>query len=247
MKFSHFIKIALGILAGYLALFFIVNAFFQFVFPIKASDLMSLAMSGAWGILPIFLVSFTLTFAVLIYLFNSWLERKWVRIKWPDIILFMGIAAAIGPTAEIIVNTLARTFLGEPFWLYQLFPVHGGDTSLVMSVIWPVYGFHIYCFHAALKARYDKTEDIDLALFIGMDAITLEVLANLFSLSFFYTFIFYYLAGDLRHLSTAVIFIPYVLGGYLAIKILHFLEKNHHRVFWGITGFIWNWFIIFSF
>jgi len=245
MKLSHFIKIILGILIGYLALFFIVNAFFQFVFPIKVDDLKSLVAPNAWGILSIFIVSFTLVFATTVYLFNSWLERKWVRIKWPDIILFMGIAAAVGPTAEVLVNTFARAFLGAPLWLYQLFPVHGGDTSLVMSVIWPLYGFHIYCFHAALKARYDKTEDIDLALFVGIDAITLEVFANLFSLSFFYTLIFYYLAGDLRHLSTAVIFVPYVFGGYLAIKILHFLKKNHHRVFWGVAGFIWNWILIF--
>ncbi|MDP3948528.1 MAG: hypothetical protein Q8Q17_01110 [bacterium] len=247
MKLSRFIKITFGILIGYVVLFFVANAFFKFVFPIKVNDLRSLVAQDAWGILPTFMISFILFFAIVIYLFNSWLERKWVRIKWPDIVLFMGITAALGPTSEILINTVARAFLGEPLWIYQFLPVHGGDTSIFTSIIWPLYGFHIYCFHAALKARYDKTEDVDLALFIGIDAITLEVLANLFSLSLFYTYIFYYFAGDLRHLSTAVIFIPYVLFGYFAIKILHFLEKDHHRVFWGIIGFIWNWFIIFAF
>ena len=114
-----------------------------------------------------------------------------------------------------------------------------------MSVLWPLYGFHVYCFHTALKARGDKHEDTDLALLIGVDAITVEVLANLFTLSFFYTYIFYYLAGDLRHLSTAVIFIPYVLWGYVAIKVLHRLEKKHHQILFGIAGFIWSWILIF--
>jgi hypothetical protein len=157
----------------------------------------------------------------------------------------MGLMGALGPTGEVVVNTMSRLVTHQPTWLYQLLPVHGGDTSIVMSVIWPLYGFHIYCFHTALKARHDKTSDADMALFVGIDAITLEVLVNLFTLSFFYSYIFYYLAGDLNHLSTAVIFLPYVICGYIAIKIIHQVERVHHHILFGTIGFMWSWLLIF--
>jgi ABC-type long-subunit fatty acid transport system fused permease/ATPase subunit len=114
-----------------------------------------------------------------------------------------------------------------------------------MALVWPLYGFHIYCFHTALKTRHDKVTNLDLSLFIGFDAITLEVLVNIFTLYFFYTYIFYYIAGDLNHLSTIVIFIPYILCGYITVRLLHKIERAHHKVILGLAGFLWGWFVIF--
>lgn len=240
-----FLKKLFLLLIGYIFLFFLVKLFIEIVFPLKGITIHILTTPDVLSIMPVFLISIILTFSALIYVFNSLLERRWVRLRFDSVLLFMGLAAALGPTGEILINTVSHILFGQGVWVYQLLPVHGGNTSMVMSVIWPLYGFHIYCFHKALLERGDKNEDSDLALFIGMDAITLEVLVNLFSTSFFYTYVFYYFAGDLYHFSTAVILIPYILCGFLGIKLLHFLEKKHHRIFWGIAGFAWSWIIIF--
>jgi hypothetical protein len=245
MKLRHFIKMFSIVFVSYAVLFSIAIIFFEFIFPVKAVEIRTLTTSDAYRILPVFLPTFLLTFGTLIYLFNSWLEQKLIKLKWSKILLYMGMSAGFGPTAEIIINSISRILSHQPIWLYQLLPVHGGDTSLVMSIIWPLYGFHIYCFHTALDARRDKNSDADLALFVGIDAIALEVFANLFTLSFFYTYIFYYLAGDLWHLSTIVIFVPYVVFGYFAIKILHLLEKKRHHVLFGVAGFLLSWLLIF--
>ena len=226
-------------------LFAFAHLFFNFAFPPQKVEVLN--TQQALTVLPYFFLSIGLSFSVAIYLFNSWLAKKWIKLQWPKVILFMGTMAAAGPFGEILVGNLARFFLGQPLWMYVLLPVHNSNTSMVMSVLWPIYGFHIYCFHTALKARHDITEDSDLSLLFGIDAITVEVLVNLLTLSLFYTYIFYYLADDLWHLSTAEIFIPYVVCGYVCIKTLHFLEKKHHRVIAGIIGFIIGWSIIFIF
>jgi hypothetical protein len=240
MKFKYLFKTLIGITIGYGILYTIAKIFFNFFFPLKEITTKIYSNSDAFNILPLFITSCLLVSTIIIYLFNSWLGGKWIHFKWPQVLLYMGVMAGIGPTAEIFINSIWRLLTDQPLWLYQFLPVHGGDTSLVMSVIWPIYGFHIYCFHQALKARHDKTTDIDMALLFGIDAITLEVIANLFAISFFYSYIFYYFAGDLEHLITAVAFIP-----YLVIKTLHIFEKKHHRILFGIFGFLWSWILIF--
>lgn len=202
----HFTKLILGILCGYILLFIAAHLFFLYIFNSQKVEV--LTTEQGLKVLPLFLFTISLSFGVAIYLFNSWLAKRWLRLQWATVVLYMGTMAALGPLMEIIGNNISRLLWGQPLWLYALLPVHGGNTSLVMSVLWPIYGFHIYCFHTALKARHDITEDSDLSLLFGIDALTVEVLVNLLSLSLFYTYIFYYLAADLWHLSTALIFIP---------------------------------------
>ena len=245
MKIKRIVKIILGVLVGYSILYFVVQLFFKLILAQRQTAVTIYQTDTALHFLPLFFSTFLITSTLIIYFFNSWLEGKWIRVKWVQALLYMGTFAGAGPTGEVVVNSIARFFIHHSIWVYQFLPVHGGDTSMVMAVIWPLYGFHMYCFHAALKAKHDKTTDFDMSLFVGIDAITLEVIANIFTILFFYTYIFYYLAGDLYHLSTALIFVPYVVCGYIVIKILHFIEKKHHHILFGIFGFLWGWLIIF--
>ena len=247
MKLKRIIKIILGILVGYTALYFLVRLFFKLILVKKEVVIQTYQNSIALHFLPTFFISFLIISTVVIYLFNSWLEGKWIPLKWSQIFLYMGTFAGAGPTGEIVLNSLSRFFVHHPIWMYQFLPIHGGDTSVVMAVIWPIYGFHMYCFHTALKAKHDKTTDFDMSIFVGIDAITLEVFCNMFSIFFFYTYIFYYLAGDLNHLSTIFIFVPYIVCGYIVIKNLHFIEKKHYHTLFGIFGFLWGWLILFFF
>jgi len=247
MKLKHLLRIVGWVLLGYSILFIISSLFFDWLLKSRVNPIQIFSTADTLSFLPFFAVTFFLTFTTLIYLFNSWLEGKWVSINLPRVILFVGAMGGLGPIGEILVNSVARFFFHHPLWVYQLLPVHGGDTSMVMSVIWPLYGFHIYCFHNALKAKRDKTTDFDLAFFVGVDAITLEVLVNIFTIFFFYTYIFFYLAGDLQHLSTALIFIPYVISGYVIVKVVHLLEKTHQNIILGIIGLLVGWSLIFLF
>ncbi len=244
MKFKYLRKAVIASVVGYCIIFTVSTFLFNF-FATKNISTHIYTNPAALHILPIFLPSFTLFSIIIIYLFNSWLGKRWVQLSWPKIFLYMGILAGAGPTGEIVVNFFWHLFTHQQLWVYQLLPVHGGDTSAVMSIIWPVYGFHIYCFHSALRSLRDKTTDVDMALLFGIDAISLEVVANLFTIFFFSTYIFYYFAGDLNHLSTALAFLPYILGGYLAIRALHTFEKTHHQILFGAIGFLWSWILIF--
>ena len=245
MKFNRIINITVGLLVGYTVLIVVVKLFFNFILRNRETISTVYQNSTALHLLPLFFISFFLFFTTLVYLFNSWLEGKWVPLVWTKILLYMGAFAGAGPTAEIVGNYIMRLAVHHPLWMYQFLPVHGGDTSIVMAVIWPLYGFHMYCFHTALQNRHDKTTDFDMSIFVGIDAISIEVLANIFAIFFFYTYIFYYLAGDLNHLSTALVFVPYIIFGFLVIKVLHVIEKIHHRIFFGIFGFVWGWFLVF--
>ena len=243
-KPKYIVKAVIASTIGYFILFLMSSLLFRFFFKQKI-NVVVYQTSAALHILPSFLISFTLFSATIIYLFNSWLGKKWVRLSLPKVFLYMGTLAGAGPTGEIIVNFIWRLVTHQQLWAYQLLPVHGGDTSIVMSVIWPLYGFHIYCFHSALRSLRDKTTDVDMAMLFGIDAITLEVVANVFSIFFFSTYIFYYFAGDLNHLSTVLAFIPYIFGGYLAIRVLHSFEKKHHQIIFGLIGFLWSGILIF--
>ena len=122
----RFLKLLSWLLIAYGILFILARMFLNIIFPHFGIQIHMLTTADAFRILPIFLPSILAVFTALIYLFNSWLEGKWLRLKWPAVLFYMGITAGLGPTAEILGNLFARIFLGHPFWLYQLLPVHGG-------------------------------------------------------------------------------------------------------------------------
>jgi hypothetical protein len=157
----------------------------------------------------------------------------------------MGVMGALGPLSEININSLCIYFLGSPLWVYHVLPVHGGSTSMVMSIFWPTYGWHIYFFHTALRRRYGLTDNVDLSLLFGIDGILMETLVNIFTITLFSTFVFYYIPNDLSHLSTVNVYVIYALAGYVWAKVIHYLRIFKQDLVFGIVGLLIGWSIIF--
>jgi hypothetical protein len=191
---------------------------------------------------PEYIIVFGLFFLPLLYLFCSLVAKKFLPIHFPKLVLYMGCTFFGAMWYEIILDTLFVKFVGQPGWLYKIWPVHYGYTSGVGMIMWPLYGFFIYCMNSAIEIN-PKLADINngaaKTYLFALDAMALEILANIFSISLFHTYLFYYLPGDLLHFTTIQIFIPYLFACGLGATTSLFLErlkKNHFII--GIVFYL---------
>ena len=153
-----------------------------------------------------------------------------------------------GALGEILIGNLGEAALGRMVWLYQIWPEHGGYTTGVGAIMWPMYGFYLYFFHTALRKRGSTVVDnvFYSGVLIAIDAMVLETLANIFSLATFNIYYFYYVAGDLLHFTSAEIFLPYVLfgiGGSLLLKVLD--KPAYPRAWLGLALYLVGVFEVF--
>ncbi len=187
----------------------------------------------------IFFLFFGLFFAVLIYLFNSLIARRFVHINLPKALVYMSVAGLVAPLGEVVINTIAALVFGNPIFLYHVAPIHHGYTSLIMMVLWPTYGFHFYCFHEVLASRGNSEfSDSTIAMIMGIDVIIMETLINILSVLLFSANIFYYLPGDLAHVSSVAILPVYVLIGYVGLKLIHYIERHKKRALLIVATFV---------
>lgn len=200
----------------------------------------------------VFSISFCLFFAPWLYLFNCMLASKSLSVDVPVLVLYMGATFFCAQLGEVGVDTLFQFFINRPAWEYKIWPAHNGYISYAGVFMWPLYGFFLYFLHSALHqnprfARFDN--DIHKAVILGAGAMILEILANLYSLTLFDSYFFYYLRGDLHHFTTVEIFVPYVMLGFIGMKVLKFgkrQEKYRCAIGLGlyVTGLI-NLFLVF--
>lgn len=191
--------------------------------------------SGAYSL------AFFLFFTPLLYLGPCALARRWLRPDPRTLAWYMGTAFLFGGLLEIVVDPLWIAVVGRPCWLYHVWPVHGGHTSGVGVVMWPMYGFFVGMLHHAIHVS-PRLRFLDghaqRAALLAVDAMLLEVAANLFALAFFGTWHFRYHRGDLAHFTTVEAFPIYVLGGYAGVRVLHALEHHRWRAQFGAVFFV---------
>jgi len=73
----------------------------------------------------------------------------------------------------------------------------------------------------------------------ALDAMALEILANLFSILLYHTYLFYYLADDLLHFTTIQIFVPYLFACGLGALFSGFFERaKRHQVLIGVSFYL---------
>lgn len=184
-----------------------------------------------------FTVGFVLFFLPWLYLGACLLAGRVISIEIRKLAIYMGAVFLFAQMAEAGINTAARAMLGRPLWIYRIWPACNGCISHSGALMWPLYGFFMYLLHRALEvnpglARFNNNRC--KALLVGIDAMTLEILANAFSLMFFRSYFFYYYRGDLNHFTTIEIFVPYVLMGALAMAVLDSCMKwKKHGLYIG--------------
>jgi hypothetical protein len=163
----------------------------------------------------------------LFYLLASLLTRQWIRVDVYQLVLFMAVAFLVAIVFEVVLGKLYHLVVGKPLWQYRVLPIHGGLTSSLNFIIWPIYGYYWYCMHQVLHAhrvRIRRTWMKGLAS--GFDGPLLEILANGFFLLFYGTFYFYYLPGDMRHFTSIQVVPLYMIMGIFLALLIDYLERR---------------------
>lgn len=198
-------------------------------------------------------IYFTICFFIfstpIIYFGNSLFKGKYIKLSWQSLILYVGLAMFFGTSLEIIVNSLFVFMIERPSWIYHIWPKYGGYTSGVTCIMWPLYGFHLYCFHQAMSYRNSILikNTMTKSIMMAIDAIIMETIANLFALLTFQSYYFFYLKNDLNHFTTIEIFVPYILVGLFIMNLFRVLDKpTMPRALIGIVSLLIGWFVLFS-
>ena len=149
--------------------------------------------------------------------------------------MYSGTLALIGCISEVAINSFCRAAFDSSLWIYQITPVHHGDTSIFAFFQWSLYGYHLYFVQKKIQSFKAKYEEYIFALVISVEALLLEIFVNVSSNFFLNTFIFYYIPGDMGHMTTAFVFPVYILGGAILIETFKRFLKD--PVFFGTLSF----------
>lgn len=166
----------------------------------------------------------------LFYLLASLLTRQWIRVDIYQLALFMAVAFLVAIVFEVLLGRLYYLVVGKPLWQYRVLPIHGGLTSTLNFIIWPIYGYYWYFLHQVLHAHRVKIRSTWMkGLASGFDGPLLEILANGFFLLFYGTFYFYYLPGDLRHFTSIQVVPLYMVMGIFLALLIDYLDRRPRR------------------
>lgn len=175
-------------------------------------------------------------------IYGLWLvlARRRLAFDAQTVWLYMGLAFPVCIVSEVFIGHLHQALFGAQLWQYRVAPTHGGYTSLYNFAIWPLYGWHVYLSEQAL-ARWKPRAGVRRAVLLLKHASAgplLEIIANLGMLAILGRYYFYYLPGDLGHL-TSIQVVPYyfVLSLLFSAFIAH-LRDARHKVALGCAGYL---------
>jgi hypothetical protein len=193
---------------------------------------MSFLLKGAGG--------FVFGFAVIYALWRLLLARRPLALDAQTIWLYMGLAFPICIVSEVLIGRLHFELFGAQLWQYRVAPTHGGYTSLYNFAIWPLYGWHVYLGEQAL-ARWNPSAGLRRAVLLLKHASAgplLEIIANLGMLAILGRYYFYYLPGDLWHLTSIQVVPYYFVLSLLFSAFIARVRDTQHKVAIGCAGYL---------
>lgn len=181
------------------------------------------------------LIIFFLYLVVVVYLAGFALTDNSTKVNTKEVFMWSGALAMIGCISEVAINSFCRAAFDSPLWIYQVTPIHYGDTSIFAFFQWSLYGYHLYFVHKKIQSFNLKHEECIFAFLLAVDALLLEMFVNVSSNFFLDTFIFYYIPGDIGHLTTVSVFPFYLLGGAILTGI--FKRFLNDPMFFGTLSY----------
>jgi len=148
------------------------------------------------------LLLFAAGLGAIIYIFNSLIAQEFKKIDLRQAVLYFTTVALIGVFGEIFLDSFYNLFVGRPLWYYNILPIQHGYTSSFAIITWGLYGFHLYLLHGSLAAKWSINKTKHLSLIFSFEALVLEALLTLSTRVVFGKFLYYYLPGDLWHVSS---------------------------------------------
>lgn len=175
---------------------------------------------------------------LLFYALASLANGRLLRLEPYRLMLYMSVTFLVAVTCEVGFGTLFETVMRRQLWQYRVWPIHDGFTSMVNFIIWPVYGYYLYLLAEVLRGyRLELGGRWYHGLLSGFDGPLLEVLANGFFLLFYGTFYFYYLPGDLHHLTSIQVMPLYMVMGVLLTLVLRRLDALPRNWFYPAISY----------
>ena len=184
---------------------------------------------------------------VVFYLLGSLLAARFLRLDAYELLLSMAVGFFVAIICEVFLGQLYTWMVGKPLWVYRVWPIHGGYTSALNFIVWPVYGYYWYITSLVMNARGLRfRRHWHKGLLTGIDGPLLEMLANGFFLSLYATFYFYYLPDDLWHFTSVQVIPLYMLMGislsFLLATSMYLanLIKHKYNVHMNELEFEWD-------
>lgn len=171
-------------------------------------------------------ILFAFGWTLIIYALNCAIAKGWKRIEPKQALVYFSTVAAVGLYGEIFLDYTYNAIVGHPLWYYNLLPIFGGYTSSYAIVTWGMYGFHLYLLHDSLATRWSITRTRHLALIFSLEALILEALLTLSAKVVFGKYLYYYLPGDLWHVSSLQNIPFYFICGVVILKTLRRFRKD---------------------
>jgi hypothetical protein len=190
-----------------------------------------------WQMHPYLLILYSLTWIVIIYAVNFWIAGKSIKINPSKALLYISTMAALGVLGEVVFDTVYNFTLGHPLWQYHIFPIHHAYTSVYSIFLWGTVGLYMYLLHGTLKKRHTDSLYI-LATIFCIEAIVFEALVNLSYLAIFKDFIFYYLPGDLWHITSVQTLPLYLFAGFITIQTFEYAKSRQKAAIIGSTALV---------
>jgi len=169
---------------------------------------------------PLKYVLFAVFWVAVLYLLNSLFAREFKRIDLKQLCLYFTTVAMIGVFGEVFLDSTYKLIVGHPLWYYNILPIQQGYTSAYAIVTWGIYGFHLYLLHGSLAAKYSITKTRHLSLIFCIEALVLEAMLTLSARVVFGKYMYYYLPGDLWHVSSFQNIPFYFICGAVILKTL---------------------------
>lgn len=166
------------------------------------------------------LTVFALAILLIIYSLNSAIAGKFKRVNPKQALLYVTTVAMIGIFGEIFLDSAYNFFVGHPLWYYRILPIQGGYTSAFAVVTWGLYGLHLYLLHGSLADRWSISKTRHLALIFSLEALVFEALLTIGARLYLGRYMYYYLPGDLWHVSSFQNIPFYFICGVVILKSL---------------------------
>lgn len=168
---------------------------------------------------------YSLTWVIIIYAINRWFAGRPLKINPSKALLYISTMAALGVLGEVVFDTVYNQAFGRPLWEYHIFPIHHAYTSTYSLFLWGTVGLYMYLLHGTLKKKHITSLYV-LATIFCIEAIVFEALVNLSYLYLFKDYIFYYLPGDLWHITSLQTLPLYLFAGYITVQTFEYAKSR---------------------
>lgn len=159
---------------------------------------------------------------VFFYLLGCLIARKFLKPDFYILSLYVSVAFLVAIMTEPVHDTVYKYFFGEYLWIYQIFPIFGGGSTMLAPLAWSFYGYYAYFFQRALFERGIHLRTWVKGLLPGLDGVPYDMTGNLFALFIAHKYFFFYPRTELWHLSSWWVIPFYTISGFIYAYVLRY-------------------------